>query len=86
METGIPGLTWEELKLQGFKLHTLIPSAEVPVRTGRRDFYKMGLVDGDMTIEYGGRIVEIKGKVLFFVNPKVPHALIRLRLYRNFYQ
>jgi hypothetical protein len=26
----------------------------VPARTGRRDFYKMGLVKGDMTIDYGG--------------------------------
>jgi AraC-like DNA-binding protein len=77
METGIPGLSWEELKLKGFKVHELPASVELPVRTGRRDFYKMGLVNGDMTVDYGGRVVEIKGTVLFFVNPNVPHSLVR---------
>jgi AraC family transcriptional activator of pobA len=77
METGIPGLSWDELKLKGFKVHELSASIDVPVRTGRRDFYKMGLVNGDMTIDYDGQIVEIKGTVLFFVNPKVPHSIVR---------
>lgn len=77
METGIPGLSWDDLKLKGFKVHELPASVEVPVRTGRRDFYKMGLMDGEMTIDYGGRIIEIKGTVLFFVNPKVPHSLVK---------
>lgn len=77
METGIPGLGWDELKLKGFKVHELSASVDVPVRTGRRDFYKMGLVNGDMTIDYGGQAVEIKGNVLFFVNPKVTHSIVR---------
>jgi len=77
METGIPGLSWDESKLKGFKVHELSPSVDVPVRTGRRDFYKMGLVNGDMTIDYGGSLVEIKGTVLFFVNPKVAHSIVR---------
>ncbi len=77
METGIPGLSWDESKLKGFKAYELRPSVDVPARTGRRDFYKMGLVNGDMTIDYGGQIVEIKGNVLFFVNPKVSHSIVR---------
>ncbi|MET3877775.1 AraC family transcriptional regulator [Chitinophaga sp. OAE865] len=77
METGIPGLSWDESKLKGFKVHELSPSVDVPARTGRRDFYKMGLVNGDMTIDYGGQIVEIKGTVLFFVNPRVVHSIVR---------
>lgn len=77
METGIPGLSWDESKLKGFKVHALSPSVDVPTRTGRRDFYKMGLVNGDMTIDYGGKMVEIKGTVLFFVNPKVAHSIAR---------
>jgi AraC-like DNA-binding protein len=77
METGIPGLSWDELKLKGFKVHELSASVDVPVRTGRRDFYKMGLVNGDMTIDYDGQALEIKGAVLFFVNPKVPHSIVR---------
>lgn len=77
METGIPGLSWDESKLKGFKVHELSPSVDVPARTGRRDFYKMGLVNGNMTIDYGGQIVEIKGTVLFFINPKVAHSVVR---------
>ncbi len=77
METGIPGLSWDELKLKGFKVHELSASMDIPVRTGRRDFYKMGLVHGDMTIEHGDQVVEIKGNVLFFVNPKVQHSVVR---------
>lgn len=75
--TYIPGLNLEDLRLIGFKVHELSATADIPVRTGRRDFYKMGLVTGDMTIDYGGRLLEIKGTVLFFVNPKVPHSIVR---------
>lgn len=75
--TDIPGLNLADLRLTGFKVHALPASVEVPVRAGRRDFYKMGLVNGDMTINYGGEILEINGTVLFFVNPQVPHSLVR---------
>lgn len=74
--TDIPGLDLADLRLTGFKVHALSASAEAPVRTGRRDFYKMGLVNGDMTINYGGELLEIKGTVLFFINPKVPHSQV----------
>lgn len=90
--TEIPGLNLADLRLNGFKVQALpgsaeVPvngfkvqplpgSAEIPVKAGRRDFYKMGLVNGDMTINYGGQLLEIKGTVLFFVNPRVPHSLV----------
>lgn len=74
--TVIPGVDMQDLRLKGFRVHELSPSAETPVRQGRRDFYKMGLVNGDMTINYGGQLVEIKGTVLFFVNPQVPHSVV----------
>lgn len=77
METGIPGLSWDESRLKGFKVHELAPSVDVPARAGRRDFYKMGLVDGAITIADGGDTKEVKGTFLFFVNPKVPHTMIR---------
>ena len=76
-KTGIPGLNEVDFRLTGFKVHALPESTEVPVKAGRRDFYKMGLVNGDMTINYGGQLLEIKGTALFFVNPNVPHALVR---------
>lgn len=75
--TDIPGLNLADLRLNGFKVHSLPSSTEVPVRAGRRDFYKMGLINGDMTINYGGKLLDIKGTVLFFVNPRVPHSLVR---------
>jgi len=75
--TEIPGLNLDDLKLKGFKVHAIPASTEVPVRAGRRDFYKMGLVNGDMTINYGGQLLDITGTVLFFVNPRVPHSLVR---------
>ena len=73
----IPGVDMQDLRLKGFRVHKLSPSAATPIRHGRRDFYKMGLVNGDMTIDYGGQLVEIKGTSLFFVNPKIPHSLVR---------
>ncbi len=73
----IPGLNIEDLKLKGFKVHELPAYVNVPVSRGRRDFYKMGLVNGDMTISYGDKILEINDTVLFFVNPHVPHAVVR---------
>lgn len=75
--TAIPGLNLADLRLTGFKVHALPASVDVPVRAGRRDFYKMGIINGDMTVNYGGELLEIKGTVLFFVNPKIPHSLVR---------
>ena len=73
----IPGLNMEDLKLKGFKVHKLPASVDIPVSRGRRDFYKMGLVTGDMTVYYGDQILEINDTVLFFVNPNVPHSVVR---------
>jgi AraC-like DNA-binding protein len=73
----IPGLDLGDLKLHGFKVHQLPDTVNIPVSAGRRDFYKMGLVDGDMTVRYGDRTVELDQPVLFFVNPRIPHAVLR---------
>ena len=56
METGIPGLSWDELKLKGCKVHELAPSDDVPSRTGGRDFYKIGLIDGNITLNHDGEL------------------------------
>ena len=73
----IPGLNIEDLKLKGFKVHKLPENVDTRVSGGRRDFYKMVLVTGNMTVYYGDRILETKDTVLFFVNPKVPHSVVR---------
>ncbi|HVW96172.1 MAG TPA: helix-turn-helix domain-containing protein [Mucilaginibacter sp.] len=77
MITEIPGLNLAELQLQGFKVHALPAYVDVPAVHGRRDFYKMGLITGDMTIGYGDEVLEVQDTVLFFVNPRVPRSLLR---------
>jgi len=66
-----------DLRLQGFKVHTLPAYVDVPAVHGRRDFYKMGLITGEMTIGYGDEVLELRDTVLFFVNPRVPRSLLR---------
>jgi len=73
----IPGVNMQDLRLKGFRVHKLSSSVETPVRQGRRDFYKMGLVEGDMTINHDGQHIDIKGTALFFVNPKAPRSLVQ---------
>ncbi|MBD1386663.1 AraC family transcriptional regulator [Mucilaginibacter rigui] len=76
MTEEIPGVNMEDLRLKGFRVHELQASQELPLRRARRDFYKMGLVNGDMTVQYGEELLELKGTVLFFVNPNVPHSVV----------
>jgi AraC-like DNA-binding protein len=73
----IPGLNTEDLKLKGFKVHELPASVNIPLSRGRRDFYKMGLVTGNMTVNYDDKILEINDTVLFFVNPNVSRSVVR---------
>lgn len=77
MENEIPGVNMEELRLQGFKVHQLPTNVDVPTVHGRRDFYKMGLITGEMTIGYGDQVLEVQDTVLFFVNPRVPRTMLR---------
>jgi AraC family transcriptional activator of pobA len=73
----IPGVNMADLRLKGFKVHELPAFVDIPVSRGRRDYYKMGLVTGEMTMDYGGRHLEFQDTVLFFVNPNVPRSVIR---------
>ncbi|WP_183578277.1 helix-turn-helix domain-containing protein [Mucilaginibacter sp. X5P1] len=73
----IPGVNMEDLRLKGFKVHELPVSVDIPVSRGRRDFYKMGLITGEMTVGYGDQILELNDTVLFFVNPNVPRSVVR---------
>ncbi len=75
----IPGLDMEDLKLKGFKVHELPVSSHTTVSPGRRDFYKMGLItgDSDMIVSYGDKILQINDTVLLFINPNVPHSVVR---------
>lgn len=75
-QPNIPGINLTDLRLQGFKAHVLTNPPDLPVSLGRRDFYKMGLITGEMTISYGEKVIEMNGPVLFFVNPKLPHGVL----------
>lgn len=77
MANEIPGVNMEELRLQGFKVHELPAFVDVPAVHGRRDFYKVGLLTGEMTISYGGEVLELNDTVLFFVNPRIPRSVMR---------
>lgn len=72
----IPGVNMSELRLKGFRAHVLTNPPDLPVSLGRRDFYKMGLVTGEMMISYGDQVIETDGPVLFFINPKIPHGVL----------
>jgi len=74
--TDIPGINKKDLQLRGFKVHELADFGDLPVSLGRRDYYKMGLVNGDMSVTYGARVIEFNGPVLFFVNPNIPHGVV----------
>jgi AraC family transcriptional activator of pobA len=75
--SGVPESITKDLKLKGFKIHELSGVVNQPVAHGRRDFYKIGLVTGDMIVYYGDKILEIRDTVLFFVNPNIPHSIVR---------
>lgn len=73
----IPESITKDLKLKGFKIHALPETTNLSMAHGRRDFYKMGLITGNMTIYYGDKLLEINDTVLFFVNPNIPHSIVR---------
>jgi len=76
-KSGITVLNNTDLKLKGFKVHEVSGTANPTQAHGRRDFYKIVLVTGHMTIYYGDQTVEMKDTFLFFANPHVPHSVIQ---------
>lgn len=65
-----------DLKLKGFKVPEISGTVNPPHSHGRRDFYKIVLVTGDMTICYGDQTIEINDTFLFLANPHVPHSVV----------
>jgi AraC family transcriptional regulator, transcriptional activator of pobA len=74
---GVPESITQDLHLKGFKIHALPDAVSSSAAHGRRDFYKMGLITGNMTIGYGDQLFDIHDTALFFVNPHIPHAIVR---------
>jgi len=83
--SSVPELITKDLKLKGFKIHALPETANRSVAHGRRDFYKMGLITGNLTVYYGDKLLEINDTVLFFVNPNIPHSIVRTSKKRKGY-
>ncbi len=64
-----------DLPAKGFKVYEIAGAVTPPAARSRRDFYKIVLVMGDLTIHYGEQIIDARGPFLFLVNPHVPHAV-----------
>lgn len=77
MATEISGVDMDDLRPQGFKIHELPKSINISPLRSRRDYYKIGLVTGDMTVGYGDQVLHFQDTVLFFVNPIVPRSVAR---------
>ena len=58
--SGVPESITKDLKLKGFKIHEITETPNQSVSHGRRDFYKMGIITGNMAIYYGDKIFENK--------------------------
>lgn len=65
-----------ELARSGFKVYPIDGAAKPPPVNGRRDFYKIVLITGRMTVYSGERTTEVTDTVLFLVNPHVPHTFV----------
>lgn len=74
--TAIPGIDITELSRSGFKVHRIAAVVSGSVAHARRDFYKVGLVTGEMILRYGDRQIELSGNTLFCVNPRIPHTVV----------
>ena len=66
----------QDLKLKGFNVYEVSRTENPSHSIGRRDYYKIVLVTGDMIITYGDNTIEINDTFLFFANPHVPHSVI----------
>lgn len=65
-----------DLPSKGFKVYQIEePVGAVSVQ-GRRDYYKIALVTGELTIRSGEQTIEAKGPFLFLANPHVPHSVV----------
>ena len=69
-----------------FEHEPIEPGKTKPLPYGRRDFYKIMLVIGDINMNYADRIVSVKKQALFFSNPQIPYNCENLeRIEDGFY-
>lgn len=73
-ECSVAGFHASDIKLRGFKAHEITGPSQSPLFYGRRDFYKIVLATGDMSICYGDQTININDTFLFFANPHIPYS------------
>ena len=56
-----------------FRHEPIEPGKTKPLPYGRRDFYKIMLVVGDIHMNYADRVISVKKQALFFSNPLIPY-------------
>lgn len=64
------------LPLQGFKAYQVVAPADALPTAGRRDFYKLVLATGQMTVGHGAHTTYLDDTFLLLVNPLVPHSVV----------
>jgi len=64
------------LPLQGFKAYKVVSPANALPTAGRRDFYKLVLATGQMTVGHGAETTYLDGTFLLCINPLVPHSVV----------
>ncbi|MBO0929679.1 helix-turn-helix transcriptional regulator [Fibrella sp. HMF5036] len=65
-----------DLTPKGFNVYEMSGAVPNLLVSGRRDYYKIVLRTGDMTIFSGDQTIEVKDTYLFFANPHVPHSVV----------
>jgi AraC family transcriptional activator of pobA len=69
------GFNTSDFKSKGFKVYETGDTVAAPLSYARRDFYKIVLASGNMTICYGDQTIEVDGMFLAFLNPHVPYSV-----------
>jgi len=76
---------FSDLKPKGFKVYEISRTVYPPLSYERRDFYKIVLATGDITIVYGDQTIDINDTFLFFSNPHVPYSVVQRSIKKNGY-
>lgn len=71
-----PPFTGADWKPKGFTVYEMSGPLPNLLVSGRRDYYKIVLRTGEMTIVSGDQPIEVKDTYLFFANPRLPHSVV----------
>ena len=66
-----------------FPLEPVDPGKQKPLPYRRRDYYKIMLVLGDITVNYADRVIPIQRQALVFSNPQIPYQCDHLERIRG---